>query len=66
MPLLTRQYEIAAKAESTAGTPVALAAADATVNVFDPEFEPTINMVERYAHRAPVDLAALRQSPPAV
>ena len=46
-PLLTRQRVFAAKIETTTGSVEALAAADATTNVFDPVFTPDVTTNER-------------------
>jgi hypothetical protein len=46
-PLLSRQRIFAAKVETTTGTAIALAAADALFNVYDPELKPDIEMTER-------------------
>jgi hypothetical protein len=47
MPLLKRKRVLAAKIETTIGTPIALAGADGAFNVYDPMIQATITMVQR-------------------
>ena len=47
MTLLARKRVLAAKIETTVGTPIALAGADAAFNVFDATIQPTIEFVSR-------------------
>lgn len=47
MPLLRRRRILAAKLETVPGTAESLTAADATINVFDPTINPTIEFEER-------------------
>ena len=45
--LVRKQTVVAAKIETTAGTAIALAGADAAFNAFDAEITPEIELVER-------------------
>jgi len=47
MPLLTRKRVLAAKIETTAGTAIAVIAADAAFNIYDAILQPTIETVPR-------------------
>ncbi len=47
MPFLKRKRVLAAKIETTVGTPITLAAADAAFNIYDAMIQPTIEMESR-------------------
>ena len=47
MPLLKRKRVLAAKIETTIGTPIALTGADGAFNVYDPIIQATVAMVQR-------------------
>ncbi len=47
MPLLKRKRVLAAKVETTIGTPIALSAADAAMNVYSPMIQATVEMERR-------------------
>jgi hypothetical protein len=47
MPLLKRKRVLAAKIETTIGTPISLVGADAAFNVYDPMIQPNIEMEQR-------------------
>jgi hypothetical protein len=47
MPLLKRKRVLAAKIETTIGTPIALAGDDGAFNVYDPIIQATVAMVQR-------------------
>ena len=55
-PLITRQRTIAAKTETTTGTAIALAAGDAAINAYDPQFTHDIEFVERPAQGTATNL----------
>lgn len=46
-PLITRQRLVALKTESTSGTAISLANADAAINCYDTTYTPEVNMSER-------------------
>lgn len=52
MTLLARKRVLAAKIETTVGTPISLAGADAAFNVFDATIQPTIEFVSRMGQAA--------------